>query len=138
MKFADILKKIFVVLINGWLIAYLIMLWMRWDMIVQAAYADQNVVYFVVLLAIALYAFVNYSIKSFHLSWARTTVSVLWLFMLVVGHYILANNGADGIFVWDIVKVIGVVFIIAWPAKLFMSDAAVEKVKESKMEIIEA
>ena len=128
----------FVIVINGWFILYLGSMWLSGDMIVQPAYEVQNSFYYLVLIGVGLYVLVNYSIKQFHLSWSRTTLSSLGLFLLVVGHYVLANNGADQIFVWDIVKVIGVIFIIAGPAKLFLSEKKEQQIKESKMEVIEA
>lgn len=106
-------------------------------MIVQSEYASSNLAAVVILIIISVYVFINYSIQQFHVSWSRVTLSVLWLFLLVVWNYVLANNAEAGIYIGDIVKVIGVVFFIAWPAKLFVSKKTEQKTKDAKMEVIE-
>lgn len=137
MSVSDLIKRIVVILLNGWLIGYLVTLLLSWQMIVQSEYASSNLAAVVILIIISVYVFINYSIQQFHVSWSRVTLSVLWLFLLVVWNYVLANNAEAGIYIGDIVKVIGVVFFIAWPAKLFVSKKTEQKTKDAKMEVIE-
>lgn len=137
MSVSDLIKRIVVIILNGWLIGYLITLMLGWQMIVQSEYANSNLAAVIILITISVYVFINYSIQQFHTSWSRVTLSVLWLFLLVVWNYVLANNAEAGIYIGDIVKVIGVVFFIAWPAKLFVSTKTEQKAKDAKMEVIE-
>ncbi len=137
MSVSDLIKKIAVILLNGGLIWYLITLLLGWQMIVQSEYASSNLATVIILIVTSVYVFINYSIQQFHVTWSRTTLSVLWLFLLVIWHYILANNAEAGIYIGDIVKVLWVVFFIAWPAKLFVSKKIEQKAKEAKMEVIE-
>ncbi len=114
--------------------AYLLWLWSQGVVIVQEW---NNTLAYILLLVVLGYVFVNYVIYHFHLKRNKVTLFILWLLLIVIGDGSLVADATAEIYVGDFVKIIWVVFMIAGPAKLFLSQKKAQEIKESSMEVIE-
>jgi predicted neutral ceramidase superfamily lipid hydrolase len=135
MKIWDIIRKSLLSLVLAWIVVYLLWLWTNWAIIVNEW---NNILAYVLLLVVFGYVFINYVVYTFHIKWNRVTLAILGLLLLVVWDTTLINDAANTVYIGDLTKILWVLFLIAGPAKLFLSKKKQEEIKESKMEVIEA
>lgn len=135
MKTWDIIRKSILSLILAGIVVYLLWLWTNWAIIITEG---NNALAYILLLVVFGYVFVNYVVYTFHIKWNRVILAVLGLLLIVVGDTTLINDATNSIYIADLTKLLWVLFLIAGPAKLFLSQKKQAEIKESKMEVIEA
>ena len=67
----------------------------------------------------------------------RYSIAILWVWIIFVSHLYLQDDPSVDVYLRDIMKIIGVLLVIAWPMKLLISKKVQEKRAEENVEIIE-
>lgn len=117
------------------LIALLVYLFSKWIIISKPDYENINKVLYIVLFIIFLYYLTFYSIRPTYIKWFKIINTIIWLFVIYISQYFIANSWIDWIYYWDIICLIWVVLTIIWPTNALISK---KEQKEKNIEIIEA
>lgn len=98
-------------------------------------YTNINILMYIILIALCIYIVFIYGIYPIHIKFTRATLFVIGICLIVLSQTILANDGASGIYIWDLFSVLGVVTLILFPTNILTTDK-VKKQKKSKNEVI--
>jgi hypothetical protein len=133
----DIIKRLFIILLYGALLAYVVYLYGINATIVQWSYVDLQILLYILLFVFALYKFVFYGVYPVKIQFSKVTLFVLGLVLLFVGEYVLINNPTQWVYIADLVKIIAVVLIVLSPTNILHTDKVMKKEKQKGVEIIE-
>ena len=135
----DILKRSLVVLVSWTVAVYVISLLSQWIVMVQTEYLGMNIVAGLAVIVLSLYMMTIYGVYPLHHTMQKRILWVLGLLAIVVGHFIFANDAASNIYVWDIIKLFGVLIIWFGATWILTKNKIIESQKREKsLEIIEA
>ena len=129
------IKRIIFWVIFSLLICLLVYLYINWVIIVKEDIKDINLIIYISLLVIFLYYLIFYVIKPTYIKYYRVINTLIWIVVIYISQYFLANSWIDWIYYWDILCLIWVVLTIIWPTKLLTTK---ELEDSKKVEIIEA
>lgn len=129
------IKRIIFWIVFSLLICFLVYLYTNWVIIVREDITDINLVIYISLLVIFLYYLIIYSIKPTYIKYFRVINTIIWIIVIYISQYFLANSWLNWIYYWDILCIIWVILTIIWPTKLLVTK---ELEDSKKVEIIEA
>ena len=129
------IKRIIFWVIFSLLICLLVYLYINWVIIVKEDIKDINLIIYISLLVIFLYYLIFYVIRPTYIKYYRVINTLIWIIVIYISQYFLANSWIDWIYYWDISCLIWVVLTIIWPTKLLTTK---ELEDSKKVEIIEA
>jgi len=129
------LNRIIFWIIFSVLICLLVYLYINWVVIVKSEFENINLVIYAILLVIFLYYTILYVIRPTYIKWFKLINTFIWISVIFISQYYLANSWIDKIYYWDILCLIWVVLTIIWPTNLLISK---KDQKEKDLEIIEA
>ena len=129
------IKRIIFWIIFSLLICLLVYLYTNWVIIVREDIKDINLLIYISLLVIFLYYLTFYVIRPTYIKYYRVINTLIWIIVIFISQYFLANSWIDWIYYWDILCLIWVVLTIIWPTKLLTTK---ELEDSKKVEIIEA
>ena len=89
------------------------------------------------IVAISLYFFNVYGIFCANVPFPRLTALILGIALIIISMY-LPNDGKQGIFLGDLVSVLGVFSTILFPTNVLVTDKSKEEKQKKEEEIIEA
>ncbi len=130
----DLKKIIFWVLFSA-LICALIFLFIKWVQIVKPEFEQANLIIYITLCVIFFYYLIFYIIRPTFIKWFKIINTLVWLLIIFISQYFVANSGVDSIFYGDILCLIWVALTIIWPTNALASK---KELKERDLEIIEA
>lgn len=128
------LKRIIFWIIFLALICLLVYLYINWVTIVKDEFKNINLVIYIILFVIFLYYTILYVIRPTYIKWFKIINTVIWLSIIFISQYFVANSWIDKIFYWDILCLIWIVLTIIWPTNLLISK---KDQQEKDLEIIE-
>ena len=135
----DIIKRILVTIISGAVIVYTGSLLSSQAVIVQPEHLWLNIISYIWLIITAGYMMVVYGIYPLYHPMQKRTLSLLGLILIVFGNYILLNDYTIGVYVWDMIKIFGVlIFRFGATGVLSSNKKIVAQKKHKNMEIIDA
>ena len=129
------IKRIIFWVIFCLLICLLVYLYTKWVVIVREDIKDINLIIYISLLVIFLYYLTFYIIRPTYIKYYRVINTLIWIVVIYISQYFLANSWIDWIYYWDILCLIWVFLTIIWPTKLLTTK---ELEDSKKVEIIEA
>jgi hypothetical protein len=129
------IKRIIFWIVFSLLICFLVYLYTNWVIIVREDITDINLVIYISLFVIFLYYLIFYAVRPTYIKYYRVINTIIWIVVIYISQYFLANSWIDGIYYWDILCLIWVVLTIIWPTKLLVTK---ELEDSKKVEIIEA
>ena len=129
------IKRIIFWIVFSLLICFLVYLYTNWVIIVREDITDINLVIYISLFVIFLYYLVFYAVRPTYIKYYRVINTIIWIIVIYISQYFLANSWIDGIYYWDILCIIWVILTIIWPTKLLVTK---ELEDSKKVEIIEA
>lgn len=129
------IKRIIFWIVFSLLICFLVYLYTNWVIIVREDITDINLVIYISLFVIFLYYLIFYAVKPTYIKYYRVINTIIWIIVIYISQYFLANSWIDGIYYWDILCLIWAVLTIIWPTKLLVTK---ELEDSKKVEIIEA
>ena len=131
----DKIKRGIVIGIFGLFLAYLFVLMLKWESIVNPNYPRLNIPMYIILIVFCLYMIWLYGIYPIHIRFSRSTALVIWLLLIVLSKTYLENDWARWIFVWDLFSVLWVLILILFPTNILTTEK-VKKEKAKKNEVI--
>lgn len=129
------IKRIIFWIVFSLLICFLVYLYTNWVIIVREDITDINLVIYISLFVIFLYYLIFYAVRPTYIKYYRVINTIIWIIVIYISQYFLANSWIDGIYYWDILCIIWVILTIIWPTKLLVTK---ELEDSKKVEIIEA
>lgn len=133
----DIIKRVVISFVSWGFLWYLLFLFVNNATIVQWAYSEYNILYYIILTVICLYLFILFGIYPVHVKMTKATLFVCWLALVVIWDTVLTNNPSNSIYVGDLFKLLWVVLtLLAW-TNLLITDKVTKQSADSKIEIIE-
>lgn len=133
----DIIKRIFISIISGWLIGYLAYLFFQNTIIVQGWFIQYNTLYYLILILICLFLFILFGVYPVHFKMTKATLFVLGIALIIIGDTVLLNDVTTYVYIWDIFKVVGVVLtLLAW-TNVLITDKVKKQKQAKNVEIIE-
>ena len=133
----DILKRILISIISGWLIGYLAYLFFQNTIIVQGWFIQYNTLYYLILILICLFLFILFGVYPVHFKMTKATLFVLGIALIIIGDTVLLNDVTTYVYIWDIFKVVGVVLtLLAW-TNVLITDKVKKQKQAKNVEIIE-
>ena len=131
----DKIKRGIVIGIFGLFLAYLFVLILKWESIVNPNYPRLNIPMYIILILFCLYMIWIYWIHPIHIKFSRATSLVIWLVFIVLSQVVLANDGYSHIYIWDLFSVLWVAILILFPTNILTTEK-VKKQKAKKNEVI--
>ena len=128
------IKRIIFWIVFSLLICFLVYLYTNWVIIVREDITDINLVIYISLFVIFLYYLIFYAVRPTYIKYYRVINTIIWIIVIYISQYFLANSWIDGIYYWDILCIIWVILTIIWPTKLLVTK---ELEDSKKVEIIE-
>jgi hypothetical protein len=132
---SDYIKRGIVIILFGAFLLYLLYLLIQGQAIVNAEYANLNVISYVLLIALCVYVVGFYGIYPIHIKFSRPALLVVSLALIVLSQTIFANDGANGIIIGDVFSVLGVITLVLFPTNVLTTDK-VKKHKTQKNEVV--
>lgn len=133
----DIFKRLIISIISWLYMWYLVFLFTGWNIIVNSWYEQFNVWYYLILIVVLLVLFVFFWIYPVHFRMTKWTLFVLWIFLILIWNGVLLNDSKNGIYVWDLFQILGVVLtLLAW-TNILITSKVIKKSKDKNVEIIE-
>ena len=129
------IKRIIFWIVFSLLICFLIYLYTNWVIIVREDITDINLVIYISLFVIFLYYLIFYAVRPTYIKYYRVINTIIWIIVIYISQYFLANSWLNWIYYWDILCIIWVILTIIWPTKLLVTK---ELEDSKKVEIIEA
>ena len=129
------IKRIIFWIVFSLLICFLVYLYTNWVIIVREDITDINLVIYISLFVIFLYYLIFYAVRPTYIKYYRVINTIIWIIIIYISQYFLANSWLNWIYYWDILCIIWVILTIIWPTKLLVTK---ELEDSKKVEIIEA
>ena len=133
----DTIKRLLIISFFWLFTGYLLYTLILWKPIVTTEYANLNYLFYGIFILFTLYIAVYYGIYPKHIKFSREILFVIGLAAIILGKTMLANNGLEGIYFWDIACVFWVVTLILWPTGLLFTKNIKKQKEEKDLEIIE-
>lgn len=133
----DLFKRIWIITFFGLFTWYLVYSILNWVMIVNPQYIELNYIFYAILIILSLYIAVYYGIYPMHIKFSRAILFVIGIASIIMGKTVLANNGIEGVFFWDIACVFWVITLIIGPTGLIFTQKVKKQKEERELEIIE-
>ena len=128
------IKRIIFWIVFSLLICFLVYLYTNWVIIVREDITDINLVIYISLFVIFLYYLIFYAVRPTYIKYYRVINTIIWIIVIYISQYFLANSWLNWIYYWDILCIIWVILTIIWPTKLLVTK---ELEDSKKVEIIE-
>ena len=128
------IKRIIFWIVFSLLICFLVYLYTNWVIIVREDITDINLVIYISLFVIFLYYLIFYAVRPTYIKYYRVINTIIWIVVIYISQYFLANSWLNWIYYWDILCIIWVILTIIWPTKLLVTK---ELEDSKKVEIIE-
>ncbi len=133
----DIFKRIVVTLIWLCMIVYIISFMVNGEIIVIWEIVNNNMMISILLLILTAFFTAVYWIYPITIKRHKTTLLILWLFLVVFWKQYLLNDASNWIYIWDF-TILFWVFIILFGATWVLITNNIKKKENSKnIEIIE-
>ena len=116
-------------------IVILLYLFSKWVIITKPEYDNLNKIFYIILFVIFLYYLTFYVIRPTYIKRFKRINTFIWLWIIYISQYFIANSWIDWIYYWDILCLVWVVLTIIWPTNALISK---NDQKEKDLEIIEA
>ena len=129
------IKRIIFWIIFSILICLLIYLYINWVVLVKSEFENVNLIIYLSLLVIFLYYLIFYVIRPTYIKYFKVINTFIWLLIIFISQYFVANSWIDWVYFWDILCLIWVILTIIWPTNALASK---KELKEKDLEIIEA
>jgi len=129
------IKRIIFWIIFSILICLLIYLYVNWVVLVKSEFENVNLIIYLSLLVIFLYYLIFYVIRPTYIKYFKVINTLIWLLIIFISQYFVANSWIDWVYFWDILWLIWVILTIIWPTNALASK---KELKEKDLEIIEA
>ena len=129
------IKRIIFWIIFSILICLLIYLYVNWVVLVKSEFENVNLIIYLSLLVIFLYYLIFYVIRPTYIKYFKVINTFIWLLIIFISQYFVANSWIDWVYFWDILCLIWVILTIIWPTNALASK---KELKEKDLEIIEA
>ena len=129
------IKRIIFWIIFSILICLLIYLYVNWVVLVKSEFENVNLIIYLSLLVIFLYYLIFYVIRPTYIKYFKVINTLIWLLIIFISQYFVANSWIDWVYFWDILCLIWVILTIIWPTNALASK---KELKEKDLEIIEA
>lgn len=133
----DYIMRLSVVFVGALFLIYTVSLMSQWLPIVQAPYLANNMLVYILIIALISYVTIVYGFYPISLPWLKRTLFVIGFALIVVWHYVLQDNPANYIYFADLTKILWVLLFILGPAWLLISERVKKKKAASKIEVIE-
>lgn len=117
------------------LIAILVYLFSKWVVIAKQEYENINKAFYIILFVVFLYYLIFYVIRPTIFKYFKVVNTFVWILIIFISQYYIANSWVDWIYYWDILCLVWVVLTIIWPTNALISK---KDQKEKDLEIIEA
>ena len=117
------------------LIAILVYLFSKWVVIAKPEYENINKAFYIILFVVFLYYLIFYVIRPTIFKYFKVVNTFVWIWIIFISQYYIANSWVDWIYYWDILCLVWVVLTIIWPTNALISK---KDQKEKDLEIIEA
>lgn len=133
----DIIKRIIISVISWLFLGYLAYLFFQNTVIVQLAYIDYNILYYLILVAICLFLFILFGIYPVHFRLTKATLFVLGIGLIIIWDTVLLNDVATYVYIGDIFKVLWVILtLLAW-TNVLITDKITKTKQQKNIEVIE-
>lgn len=133
----DSIKRIIISMISWWFLWYLWYLFFQQIIIVNSSFVWYNTLYYGILLLIFLFFFVLFGIYPVHFRMTKATLFVVWLALIIVWDTVLINDISTHVYIWDIVKIFGVIItLLAW-TNVLITDKVKKQQTNKKVQVIE-
>lgn len=129
------IKRIIFWIIFSILICLLIYLYVNWVVLVKSEFENVNLIIYLSLFVIFLYYLIFYVIRPTYIKYFKVINTFIWLLIIFISQYFVANSWIDWVYFWDILCLIWVILTIIWPTNALASK---KELKEKDLEIIEA
>ncbi len=133
----DILKRIIISIISGWLIAYLAYLFSQNIIIVQGWFTEYNTLYYLILFLLCLFLFILFGIYPVHFKMTKATLFVMGIALIIIGDTVLLNDVTTYVYIGDIFKVLGVALTLLARTNVLITDKVKKQKQAKNVEIIE-
>jgi len=134
----DIIKRTLISIVVAAFLWYIVLLALQWVTIVQWEYINSNMLMYGILIIVSLFLIIFFGIYPVVIKFSKPILFVVWVWLIIIGHYVLLNDPHTQVYLWDIVKIFWVIVsILAW-TNVLVSKKVKEKKQKSKMTIIEA
>lgn len=133
----DTLKRIAVISIFWMFSGYLIYSLLIGKSLVQETYANVNLLFYGILIAIAVYISVFYGFYPIHIKFSRASLFVLGLSAIIMGKTVFLNDPINEIYFGDLSCIFGVLLLIIGPTNLIITSQVKKKKEDKNLEIIE-
>jgi hypothetical protein len=115
------IKRIIFWIVFSLLICFLVYLYTNWVIIVREDITDINLVIYISLFVIFLYYLIFYTVRPTYIKYYRVINTIIWIVVIYISQYFLANSWLNWIYYWDILCIIWVILTIIWPTKLLVT-----------------
>lgn len=133
----DIIKRIIISLISWWFLWYLWYLFFQQTIIVESSFVWYNTLYYGILWLIFIFLFILFGVYPIHFRMTKASLFVVWLALIIVWDTVLINDVTRYIYIWDIIKVFGVILtLLAW-TNVLITNKVKKQQENKKVEIIE-
>ena len=133
----DLLKRCCIWLISGGFLWYLAYLFMKGIVFVQGWLPLSVSRYYLIITLIFVFLFIFFALYPVHFKMNKATLFLVWLCLLVLGDTIFINTPEQGVFVGDLLKLLGVLLILLAWTNVLITDKVNNDKKMKKIEIIE-
>ncbi|USN56747.1 MAG: hypothetical protein H6766_07130 [Candidatus Peribacteria bacterium] len=137
-KHKDILIRLLVGLISGAYVGYIAWLIATGNTDVTGQTGAKNYILIGLCLIVALLFAINTLYKPLIQKRIRLTLSLIGLGLIVLAHYTMLDNPETYLYLADLTKLFGVLILVGGATEAIIPTDVVEKIQESKIEIIEA
>ncbi len=140
-KYVPIFKRISICIIFWAFLWYIGFLLINSKTIVQWNYADQNIVFYILLILIWLWFFIWFGVMQLYFKKIKLYVAIVWIFLLIVWEYVFLWHDTQietKIYISDITKILWVFITILSPMNFFYSNDKKKKVERKNAVIIDA
>lgn len=133
----DLLKRCFVWLVTGGFLWYFSFLFVNGVDFVQWGLPLSTSRYYLIVVIIFVFLFIFFAIYPVHFKMNKATLFLVGLCLLVLWDTIFLNVPEQHIYVWDLLKLFGVLLmLLAW-TNVLITDKVNNDKKMKKVEIIE-
>lgn len=97
---------------------------------------NMQILFYIMILFIWLYI-IAFAIYPICLPKPKTTNVLFWIFIIIFAEISLIDNPQNHVYIADILKILWIVFTIAWFTKVLIPASCQKKMEDAKIEIIE-
>lgn len=133
----DIIVRTLRIIIWWWIAWYMAFVFLNNLVIVNDSLLNNNQFVIIFVWLLWLFMFVMW-VFALCMPRAKLVQFIFWIFLILFSSYVLKDNPSKLIFIWDILRVVWVFLMVAWPIWLCVTENCKKKAEEAKIvEIIE-